>query len=113
MWLSSIGKNTGSVEIQQNLSRHNDKFFATKRLTVSAIPLDANQIIVGVSNFENAEEALIYLKTLQRNSESRSILSKVNKQYYVISQENYTRLYKSRDINAYKSFYAKNYPEAK
>lgn len=106
-------KATKSTDLQQQLTKHNDKFFATNRLTVSAIPLDADQIIVGVSNFKNAEEALTYLKTLKRNSEIANLIKSFERYYFLISQENYTRLYKTRNLDAYKEFYNKFYPEGK
>jgi tetratricopeptide (TPR) repeat protein len=106
-------KNMRSVEMQQSITQHNDKYFATDRLTVSAIPLDQNNIIVGVSNFKDADAAVVYLKTLQRNKEARTMLRKVNNEYFIISQENYTRLYKSRNLEAYKQFYKKQYPGLK
>lgn len=106
-------KNSKSIDFQQNLTKHNDKFFATNRLTVSAIPLDGENIIVGVSNFKNAEEAVIYYNTLMKNQESSLQLKKASGNYFIISQENYTRLYKSRNLDAYKEFYAKFYPEVK
>ncbi len=104
-------KNTKSMEFQQQLTKHNEKFFATSHLTVSAIPLDADRILVGVSNFTNAEEALVYLNTLRRNNESAEMLKKVNKDYYLISQENYTKLYKTRNLEAYREFYKIEYSE--
>jgi tetratricopeptide (TPR) repeat protein len=106
-------KASKSTELQQQLTIHNEKYFATNRLTVSAIPLDNDNIIVGVSNFKNSDEALIYLNTLKRNSEMSAQMKKLESFYYLISQENYTRLYKTRNLEAYSSFYSKIYPEVK
>ena len=106
-------KNMRASEFQQLLANHNDRFFATDKLNVSAIPINKNLIIVGVSNFKNKKESVTYFKTVKRNKALYGMLKKVNKNYFVISQDNYTKLYKSKDLEAYKKFYGKYYPEGK
>lgn len=106
-------KNMRASEFQQRISNHNDKFFATDRLTVSAIPINKNLIVVGVSNFKNKKEANTYFKTLKRNPVLYGMLKRLNNNYFIISQDNYTKLYKSKDLDAYKKFYVKYYSDVK
>ena len=106
-------KNMRASEFQQRISNHNDKFFATDKLTVSAIPINKNLIMVGVSNFKNKNEAFTYFKTLKRNTVLFGMLKRANNNYFIISQDNYTKLYQSKDLEAYKKFYAKYYSEIK
>ena len=100
-----------ATEVQMKLTNHNDTYFASDQLTVSAIPINNSLVIVGVSNFKNKTDAFTYYKTLNRNSIIADVLTKVDGNFFIISQENYTELYKSKDIDAYKKFYSKYYSE--
>lgn len=102
-------KKIPSRDVQLELSKHNDKFFASQKLTSSAIPLDKNLIMIGVSNFKNAHEAEVYFKTTKRNAALSQKLSLTNGNYFVISQANYTKLYKTKKVEAYKNFHKSNY----
>jgi len=106
-------KNMRASEFQQRIANHNDKYFATDKLTVSAIPINKELVVVGVSNFKNKKEAVTYFKTLKRNTVLYGMMRRTNHNYFLISQDNYTKLYKTRNLDAYKEFYAKYYPEGK
>jgi hypothetical protein len=80
---------------------------------VSAIPINKELVVVGVSNFKNKKEAVTYFKTLKRNTVLYGMMRRTNHNYFLISQDNYTKLYKTRNLDAYKEFYAKYYPEGK
>ncbi len=97
-------------ELKNRISNHNSKFFGTDNLTVSAIPINENVLLIGVSNFKNEAAARDYLKTTKRNSLLYILLKKNGGNFFIISEGNYTRLYRSKDLEGYRKFYAKNYP---
>ncbi|MEI7595362.1 MAG: tetratricopeptide repeat protein [Bacteroidota bacterium] len=91
------------------LSDFNAKFFSLDDLQVNAVYFDDKHQIINISNFKGADKALTYYKTFEK----QDILSKLAKtsQYYqfVISTDNYTRLYKAKDVDNYMEFYKENY----
>ena len=106
-------RNVKISELKNRLSDHNRKYFGTKSLTVSAIPINKNVLLVGVSNFINEKKALDYFKTARRNSLLYSLLKKNGGNYFIISEGNYSKLYKSKDLDGYLRFYKKHYPDGK
>ena len=100
-------------EMKNRISDHNKKYFGTFSLTVSAIPINKNILLVGVSNFPNEKKALEYFKTTRRNSILYSLLKKNGGNYFIISEGNYSRLYRSKDLDGYMEFYKKQYPDSK
>jgi len=104
-------RNVKISELKNRISDHNTTFFGTENLTVSAIPINTNVLLIGVSNFKNEKAAMDYLKTTKRNSLLYILLKKNGGNFFIISEGNYTRLYRSKDLEGYRKFYAKIYPE--
>lgn len=106
-------RNVKISELKNRLSDHNSKYYGTNNLTVSAIPINENILLLGVSNFPDQTKALEYFKSARRNSLLYVMLKKNGGDYFVISEGNYSRLYKSKDLDGYRKFYSKKYPEGK
>ncbi len=106
-------RNVKISDMKNRVSDHNKTYFGTESLTVSAIPVNKNILLVGVSNFPNEEKALEYFKTTKRNSALFSLIKKNGGNYFIISDANYSRLYRSKDIDGYISFYNQYYGESK
>ncbi len=106
-------RNVKISELKNRISDHNRKYFGTKSLTVSAIPINKNVLLVGVSNFVNEEDALKYFKTTKRNSLLYSLLKKNGGNYFIISEGNYSLLYKTKELDGYLRFYKRYYPNSK
>ena len=98
-------------EMKNRLSDHNKKYFGTENLTISAIPINENVLLIGVSNFKDETAAKAYLSTTKRNSLLYILLKKNGGNFFIISEGNYTRLYRSKDLEGYRQFYAKVYPK--
>jgi len=98
-------------EMKNRISDHNKKYFGTENLTVSAIPINENVLLIGVSNFKDEATAKAYLSTTKRNSLLYILLKKNGGNFFIISEGNYTRLYRSKDLEGYRKFYAKIYPK--
>lgn len=102
-------RNVKIGELKNKLSDHNTKYFGTEHLTISAIPINENIILVGVSNFNNETKAQDYYNTTKRNGILNDLLKKNGGDYFIISEGNYSRLYKSKDIDSYRMFYRAHY----
>lgn len=106
-------RNVKIGELKNRLSDHNKKYFGTEHLTVSAIPINANILLIGVSNFKNKQKAMEYFNTAKRNSLLYVMLKKNGGNFFIISEGNYARLYKTKDLDGYRAFYNDKYPEGK
>ncbi len=102
-------KKTQLEELKNKISVHNSTYFGTDKLTVSAIPINNNLIAIGVSNFKNKETATLYLSTVTKSNELHDIMKSGDNKIFIISQSNYTKMYKSREVEAYIKFYQKYY----
>lgn len=102
-------KKTSSSELQNKISVHNSTYFGTDKLTVSAIPINNNLIAIGVSNFANKDAAALYLSTVKKSNDLHDFMTSADNKIFIISQGNYTKLYKSREVEEYIKFYQKYY----
>jgi hypothetical protein len=98
-------------DLKNSISNHNSSYFASENLTISSIPINGDLMLIGVSNFTDETIAMNYLKTVQRNSPLMDLVNANGGNYFVISDGNYARLYKSKDIEAYRKFYGENYKQ--
>ena len=106
-------RNVKISEMSNRLSDHNRKYFALNNLRVSSLPINENMILISVSNFPNKKAALDYLMTVKRNTVLYGMIRRVGGNYFIISEGNYRRLYKSKDLVGYLKFYKAYYPEGK
>jgi hypothetical protein len=103
-------RNVKISELKNRISDHNQKYFGTFNLTVSAIPVNTNILLIGVSNFTDQVAAIDYYQSTKRNSLLYVMLKKNGGDFYIISEGNYARLYKSKDMEGYRKFAKKHYP---
>jgi TolA-binding protein len=106
-------RNVKIRELSKRLSNHNRKYFALNNLKVTSLPINENMLLISVSEFKNKEEALDYFKTIRRNTVLYGMIKRIGGNYFVISDGNYRRLYKSKDLLGYRKFFEKYYPEGK
>lgn len=100
-------------ELKNRISDHNSKYFGTENLTVSAIPINENILLIGVSNFKDEKKALEYFQSARRNSLLYVMLKKNGGNFFIISEGNYSRLYRSKDLDGYRKFSEQHYPAEK
>jgi tetratricopeptide (TPR) repeat protein len=91
------------------LDNHNKTYFAPEGLKVNSIPLNRNQVLVSVSNFSNKEKAIEYFNTLKHNKVLYGYLLNTGNNFFTIGDDNYKRLYRTKDIDSYKKFYNRYY----
>jgi len=70
-----------------------------------------SQQIITVSNIGDKEKAMLYFVSLQKDEKFKTLLSGIGFENFIITVDNYSTLYKTKDLNAYKEFFTKNYPK--
>jgi len=100
-------------ELTKRISNHNKKYFGLEKLNVKTLPINENILLVSVGNFKDKAASLKYFKTIRRNTVLYGMIKRVGGNYFVISQGNYRRLYQSKDLTAYRTFFDQYYPEGK
>ncbi|MFK7907576.1 MAG: tetratricopeptide repeat protein [Chitinophagales bacterium] len=94
-----------------NLSDFNKGNFNNDRLKVQQMLLDPTHQVVLVKQFENADKAMIYYKTIKNKEVEVMQGADVGYQIFVMSKSNFTQYFKQKDANAYMEFFMGNYVE--
>jgi tetratricopeptide (TPR) repeat protein len=93
------------------LSDFNQKYFPTAQLKINSIVFQDDIQLITVGNFENSEKAIIYYESALLNEYITSQLPEANKNLFVVSVDNYPIFYREKDVEAYLTFFSKNYFE--
>ena len=107
MYVSVQGNDINKLKIA--ISDFNMSQFSTGNLTVNAIYVDDKHQLINVTNFKSADEAKYYFDALKKKNIFSKVLKVDDSMQFVISAENYTRLYKQKDFANYMKFYSENY----
>lgn len=106
-------KNTTTLsDIKISVSDFNQRYFQNEDLKISNIFLDQDATIpiIMIRKFDNAAKSLQYFKVI-KNNPKQFIAPEINKEIFVISQSNYRKLYSTKDVDGYKSFFKEHYKE--
>ncbi|EMR01823.1 putative methyltransferase (contains TPR repeat) [Cesiribacter andamanensis AMV16] len=99
----------GSNELLRRVESYNAQEEAARKLKTTNIILAKGRSMVFVSQFANKRAAMLYFRALERNGLLKSGFENANLEYFVISKDNFSILYNTRDVNAYKAFFQKFY----
>jgi len=102
-------KNISINDMKYRFSNHNTKLFSSRKLTINTLFLDDQHEVLNVSRFENKDDALDYLLSIENSQEIVALLGKTEYHHFVISASNYPVFYKNRDVDQYLKFYKENY----
>jgi hypothetical protein len=95
--------------IKTTISTFNQANLSSTPVEITSSFLDPQHQVVLLSFFESKAKAMEYYAMFTRGSEQ---LVGVNDQGYpafAISQDNYSQLYKSKDVGGYTTFFTENY----
>jgi hypothetical protein len=87
----------------------NTKYFESKNYKSNYMPFGKNKGLIVVRLFKNSAEALQYFTTTQADDDIFKNLETGNYSYFVISDENYSVLFKEQNTDKYVEFFAQNY----
>ncbi|MBK7607918.1 MAG: tetratricopeptide repeat protein [Saprospiraceae bacterium] len=97
-------------DLKISISDFNQKYFQNDDLKISNIFLDQDATIpiIMIRKFDNASKAIRYYETVKNNSK-QFIAPEINNEVFAISQSNYRKLYATKDVESYKSFFKSKY----
>ena len=92
-------------------SDFNKKEFSTQTIEVSSLMMGLDQHILIIKTYMDYKGSLNYeLKALADKGVMKEML-KLNFEKILISKDNFSDFYKDKDLQGYKDFYNKNYPD--
>jgi tetratricopeptide (TPR) repeat protein len=96
-------------ELKNAFSDHNLKMYSLDKLIVNSLFLDEKREVVNVAKFDNKDKAMDYYLSVTNNTSLTSKIKNGDFQHFVISANNYSTFYKSKDVEKYLTFFNKNY----
>lgn len=96
-------------KIKATVADFNSKYYKSSTLKTTSNLLGKEKQIVMVKTFNEFSEAQNYFDTFTSNSEELSEINKTDYGRYLISKENYLTLFKTKDLEAYATFFSSNY----
>ncbi|MCC6252267.1 MAG: hypothetical protein IT238_07400 [Bacteroidia bacterium] len=91
------------------LADFNTRYYESKNYTNSYMPFGKNKGMITIRSFNNSKEAINYFTTIQSDNEVFNNLIPDTFTYFIISDENYSILFKEQDTTKYVEFFAQNY----
>lgn len=105
----TLSKSLKISDVKNAIADYNTKNFSSANLTISNIYLNDNQQLITIANFPDKEKAMLYFNDIKNNKDVFSKLKASDCKQFVISADNYTKMYKNKDENNYYLFFTKNY----
>ncbi len=115
-FMLSIDNSDNSVrldDVKSAVSDYNREFHKLEQLRISNIFLgtDTNTPIIVIRKFDNRSQAMAFLKEVE---EKPGFLGEkpgkeLNKEFFVVTQENYRRVLRNRTLDGYREFFEENY----
>ncbi len=97
--------------LKLRVSDHNLKYASLEKLTTSSLYLDDTHQIISVSSFTTQDKAMNYMIGVKADNYVFSGSKPGDYEAFVITVDNYSILYKNKDVEAYLNFYKDNYPQ--
>ena len=101
-------KNKDLSEAKNAISDFNNTFYTSKGLNVSSTFLGNDQLII-VSSMEDKSSAMKYYNNIISETAISAALAGTAYQTYVISGDNFQKLFKDKNIEQYKDFFERRY----
>ena len=96
-------------KLTNNFSDFNSTNFSVEKLKVNQMLLDANNQIVLIKYFKNAEKAMFYHKAVLQNEAQVTTNLDTGYKFFVISKKNFMQFFKEKDADVYYQFFRENY----
>jgi tetratricopeptide (TPR) repeat protein len=110
-WITIVENGKGDLnKFKTRLSDLNSESFGNDDLHISNVFLDSQHQLVTVKTFDGKEKAMNYLEFM--NDKKREVFKDLVSGTYqtiIISAENYTILYKEKNLDEYNQFFSQNF----
>jgi hypothetical protein len=98
-----------SDQIDRIYKEFRGNYYKDILLTTKIIEFSSDSYLYVNKSFANFESAKAYYDKLMKYHEFGEHLDKIDYSYYLVTEENYTKLLTSKNINDFKEFYQKQY----
>ena len=105
----TLSKGLKISELKSLISNFNTKNFSTANLTISNVYLDNTRQMITINNFPDKEKAMLYYDLLKKDPTVFAKLKPADYKQFIISVDDYPKMYKNKDIDKYFLFFTKNY----
>lgn len=96
-------------EVKATVSDFNKSHFGSSNLITAANLLGREKHIVLVKSFNRLEDGVNYLSTFTGNTDILGDVNTAGYEAFLISKGNYLQLFKTKDLDGYRTFYATHY----
>lgn len=93
----------------QTLDTYNNRQEAARKLKATTILLTDKKSMIFVSQFGDKKTAMLYFRALERNKLFSGAFENAGLEYFVISKNNFSILYNTKDVGKYIAFFQKFY----
>ena len=100
---------TEAEKLIMQIESFNKESFSSSGLKTGTLKLDQSKAIILVDHFNDQETALFYYDLWQANNSLAADNPNLKFDTFVISKNNFQILYKTKELETYKSFYVLNY----
>ncbi len=105
--LSEAATDVGKLKFR--ISNFNVEKFVEDFFEVSSTIFDADMQIITVKNFTNKKAGMDYYQAIQTDAKVFEGMKETDYRHFIVSKDNYTRLYKSKNVFQYSQFFRDNY----
>jgi len=96
-------------EVKVAVSNFNKKYYSNDKLKVTNSFINKENQIVIVRRFSNADKALSYYNNFINDDDKLDEINEEGYMIFLISSKNFTKLFKSGNIEGYDSFFQETY----
>jgi hypothetical protein len=96
-------------EIRATISDFNSEYYGTAQLRVTANLIDRNHQIILIKEFARQDKGMEYFEIFTTNREDLIDINSSGYTMFLISNENYVELFKSKDTEGYLAFFEEFY----
>jgi outer membrane protein assembly factor BamD (BamD/ComL family) len=100
---------TGNDELIAQIEDFNTKNYMDENLKTGTLKLDESKAIVLVDHFKDQQDALLYYDLWKANNTVATENPSFKFDTFVISKNNFDVLYKTKELDTYKTFYSRHY----
>jgi hypothetical protein len=109
-WITIVENGKGDInKFKTKLSDLHAESFSNDELHISNVFLNATQQVVTVKPFDGKVKAMNYFNFMKDKKTAFNDLVAGTYKSFVISAENYTILYKEKNIDEYQQFFSQNF----
>ena len=102
-------KDINIKDIKNAISDFDKQEFSLENLNISSSILGTDKQVITVSNFDGKETGMRYLNAIKDNKDVVSAMKQIKCEQYIISVDNYTALFKTKDLQKYSKFFEEKY----